>query len=291
MNISDYRILILGCGYVGGKIALAAKAEGAKVVPVSRKLETIHHWEGMGLHPLLMEGSPATLDRGTLAGINIIIDSIPLTRTEGSMRCTQPDWLPALLQCCPKLQQAIYLSSTSVYGNANGDWVNEQAACRPSSSRGQQRLIAEESWQHAASSVDTALTIFRLAGIYGQERNIHHRLLAGGYQAIRWNPDHYSNRIHVDDITTALLAAMNTSAQGIFNISDDHPLPHADYVLQLAKHLHAPTPEILTPEQGEQALSPTLISFFQDNKRINNARMHQELCSRLCYPSFNDSLP
>ncbi len=269
-------ILILGCGYVGGVFMREAAHLGYTVLPVSRNPAQVLRWKKLGYHALLQHQTPATLNDPVLQQVTIIIDSIPLERSE-PIRAGQPDWLPDLLPQCPRLTQAIYLSSTSVYGNADGAWVDEAWHCQPDSVRGQQRLKAEQAWHDAMKRIGQEATIFRLAGIYGTERNIHERLKQGGYYAIRWQPDHFSNRIHVTDIAEALCAAMGKQATGVFNISDGEPTPHADYVIALANYLDAPAPIIVSPEEGAKLLSPAMLSFFCDSKRIDNRRMNDIL--------------
>ena len=131
--------------------------------------------------------------------------------------------------------------------------------CQPTSARGKERLLTEQAW--LASGLPSE--VFRLAGIYGPKRNLISRLMTGGYKAVQWSPPHYSSRIHVQDIVQALLRAMQQPRRGrILNITDDLPLPHAEYIQQLAAIIGAPTPTILTPEQGKQQLSATALSFF-----------------------------
>ncbi|MDQ6975236.1 MAG: sugar nucleotide-binding protein [Mariprofundaceae bacterium] len=282
-------VLILGCGYVGSIFMAEAASLGLDVMPVSRSEKRICDWRDLGYYPLLLRGTPATLDAAVLQGVTVIVDAIPLDKNNG-MRATQKDWLPDLLRKCPNLQQAIYLSSTSVYGNADGQCVHESWPCQPSGIRGQQRLKAERAWHDAMKVIGQKASIFRLAGIYGHQRNIYTRLKQGGYHAIRWQPDHISNRIHVVDIVQALCMAITSTVTGVFNISDDTPTSHVHYVLALAKHLNAPAPIIVSPEEGKQYLSPAMFSFFQDSKRVDNTRMHRELLPLLRYPSFMDAL-
>lgn len=282
-------VLILGCGYVGRLLMREAVVKGYSVIPVSRSAEQVLRWQKEGYHALFQQDTPASLNDAVLQHVTTMIDSIPLEKN-GVIRAGQPDWLPDLLQLCPKLRHAIYLSSTSVYGNADGAWVNEAWVCQPESSRGKARLKAEQAWLHAMKGRGQAVSIFRLAGIYGENRNIYERLQQGGYRAIRWQPDHFSNRVHVVDIVRALCVAISTQATGIFNISDDRPTSHADYVTALANALDAPAPILLSPAEGKQQLSPAMLSFFQDSKRIDNSRMHDELLPRLRYPSFVDAV-
>ncbi len=281
-------MLLLGCGYVGQRFLHQVRHLGWRLIATSRDAARVHHWQSEGQEAIQIIDSPAILDDPRLIDVTVIIDSIPLARQP--IRATQHDWVEPFLSRCPRLQQVIYLSSTSVYGDAAGQWVDEHWHCQPTSIRGQQRLLAEQAWHDACEAHGLRCAIFRLAGIYGPQRNIHAKLKAGGYRAVRWQPEHYSNRIHVDDIVQALCAAISKGASGIYNISDDLPLPHADYVTQLAKHLNAPAPLILTPEEGEVQLSAAMLSFFKDNKRLNNQRLHQDLLPHLLYPDFLSSI-
>ncbi|MDQ6979634.1 MAG: SDR family oxidoreductase [Mariprofundaceae bacterium] len=277
-------VLLLGCGYVGQQFLYNAKDQGWRLIATSRDAARVEHWHSQGYEAMQMEEPPAILNDSRLSDVTVIIDSIPLARQP--IHATQGDWAASLLSRCPRLQHVIYLSSTSVYGDASGEWVDESWHCQPTSIRGQHRLLAEQVWQQLCHNHKIAYSIFRLAGIYGPQRNIHAKLKAGGYRAVRWQPEHYSNRIHVDDVVQALSAAISTVATGVYNISDDLPLPHADYVSQLADCLGAPAPWIISPEEGAVQLSPAMLSFFKDNKRLNNKRFHQDLCAVLRYPNF-----
>ena len=148
------------------------------------------------------------------------------------------------------------------------------------------RLKAEKAWLNSAAPAE----VFRLAGIYGDERNIVSKLMAGNYKTVAWQPAHYSNRIHVDDIVAALVAAMQKpEANRIINLSDDEPCSHKDYACQLAEIIGAPKPVILTPEQAEKEMSAAYLDFFRDNKRISNRKLHQLLLPKLKYPSFKQA--
>lgn len=242
--------------------------------------------EPLGIAPILLE-SPADLSASLLEGVDAVLDSIPLTRDEARMYASQPLWLPVVAAKLGHVKWVGYLSTTGVYGDAQGAWVDESYACRPESARGLERLIAESAWLESVLPAE----VFRLAGIYGPERNILARLKAGGYKAVAWQPAHWSNRIHVDDIVDALLAAMKSPRAGrIVNLADDEPLPHVDYVTQLARMVGAPEPLILNAQQGEKELSALALDFFRDSKRISNRLLHDELLTELNYPSFRNAV-
>jgi len=165
--------------------------------------------------------------------------------------------------------------------------VDESFPCEPASARGRARLAAERAWLASGLPAE----VFRLAGIYGPGRNLVARLRAGGYKAVRWSPPRWSNRIHVDDIVAVLLAAMEAPRPGrIVNLADDAPMPHADYVCELARLIGAPEPILLSPEQAARELSPAALEFFRDSKRVRNTRLHAELLPQLRYPDFRAGL-
>jgi len=279
-------ILILGCGYTGAKLAKACLAEGIKVTGTTRNPEHARQLKQMGIEAVIA-AVPVNIPVDILQGCDAVLDSIPLERSEDGMHAGQRHWLPKLAPRLQHVRWAGYLSATSVYGNADGAWVDEAWPCKPASERGMGRLQAEQAWLQS----DIPVEVFRLAGIYGLGRNIITRLKAGGYKAVQWDPPHYSSRIHVDDIVAAIMAAMKTPKPGrIVNLADDEPLPHASYVMELAQMIDAPEPVILTPEEGKRQLSPAMLGFFRDNKRVSNRLLHCELLPELKYPSFREGL-
>jgi len=286
MNGDIRHLLILGCGYVGERLALACQREGMVVSCTTRSEQRAAQLRARGLQAICA-ATPPDIPGELLPGVDAVVDSIPLTRDDSGMHASQAGWLPRIATRMSGLRWAGYLSTTGVYGDAGGAWVDESWTCNPQSPRGIERLKAEQAWlQHMPCA-----EVFRIAGIYGPGRNMLDRLRAGGYRAVAWQPPRYSNRIHVDDIVSALLAAMRAPRPGrIVNLADDEPLPHAEYVTQLARMIGAPAPVLLTPEEGEAELPASVLDFFRDSKRISNRLLHAELLPELGYPGFREGL-
>jgi nucleoside-diphosphate-sugar epimerase len=279
-------LLILGCGYVGERLAVAAIARGLRVTGTTRRDERAAALRALGLEAVVAD-SPAHIPDAVLKACDAVIDSIPLATDADGLQVPQRQWLPVIAPKLSHVRWAGYLSTTGVYGDAGGAWVDESWPCRPSSGRGVGRLAAEAAWLGSGLPAE----VFRLAGIYGPERNIIARLREGAYKAARWQPPHWSSRIHVDDIVAALSAAMRHPRPGrVVNLADDEPLPHADYVSELARLVGAPAPHILDAAEAEQQLSPAALEFFRDNKRVCNALLHRELLPVLQYPSFRQAV-
>jgi len=286
MNSNTRQVLILGCGYVGERLATACMAAGMRVSGTTRSQERAAELAKKGIEAFVV-ATPADLSDALLTSADAMLDSIPLSRSGQGMHAPQIEWLPLIVPKMTRLKWAGYLSTTGVYGNADGAWVDESWPCNPQSPRGAERIKAEQAWLESVPCAE----VFRLAGIYGPGRNILERLRAGGYRAVKWRPQHFSNRIHVDDIVASLLASIrNPRAGRIVNLTDDMPLPHADYVTEVARLIGAPPPVLLTPEEGLEQLSPMALEFFRDNKRVSNRLLHAELLPELTYPSFHEGL-
>jgi len=275
------KLLILGCGYCGEWFARALLREGWQVFGTTRSADRAAALASCGITPLRAR-SPAELPEPLLRDMDALLDSIPLSQTRAGVYASQPQWLPTLVARCSRLRWAGYLSTTGVYGDASGAWVDESHPCRASSPRARARLHAEQAWLSSGLPVE----IFRLAGIYGPGRNILDRLRAGGYRVVRWQPPRFSNRIHIEDIVATLRAALRQPQPGrILNVADDLPLPHDQYACELARLIGAPAPIVLSPEEAAATLSPRTLEFFRDSKRIANQRLH-ELLPALRYPTF-----
>ena len=185
----------------------------------------------------------------------------------------------------PDLRWFGYLSTTAVYGDQDGAWVDEETPPAPASQRGQWRVAAEQGWQ----AIDgLPLHIFRLAGIYGPGRGPFAKLMAGKARRII-KPGQVFSRIHVDDIAQVLAASMAAPAPGrIYNVCDDDPAPPQDVLGHAAELLGLPMPaEVPFDEAGMSAMAR---SFYGENKRVRNTRIKEELGVELLYPGYRAGL-
>lgn len=179
------------------------------------------------------------------------------------------------------LNCVIYLSSTGIYGNHDGAWVDETTPPQKITDR----LKAEQQWQDLFK--DIPLFIFRLSGIYGPERNSMQRILEGKGQLIH-KPNHMFSRIHVADICRVIHEAVkHPEKAGIYNISDDLPAA-SDEVTRYAYELLGITPPSVTPFE-EAEISPMLRAFYADSKRVNNEKMKGAF-GPLLYPTYREGL-
>ena len=181
-----------------------------------------------------------------------------------------------------------YLSTTGVYGDRGGGWVDEASELAPTGERGWRRVRAERAWLDLFENTGLPVHLFRLAGIYGPGRSALDTLRAGKAQRVVKRGQVFS-RIHVADIASVLAASIAKPDPGAaYNVCDDDPAP-PDAVIAYAAELLGvePPPEILF-EQAE--LSAMARSFYADNKRVSNRRIKEELGVRLLFPSYRDGL-
>jgi hypothetical protein len=175
-----------------------------------------------------------------------------------------------------------YLSTTGVYGNHHGGWVNEETPLTPNTERGTRRVAAEQAWSKFHAQ------IFRLAGIYGPGRNVISNLRDGTAKRVI-KPGQIFSRIHVEDIAGVLLASMaNPNPGRTYNVADDEPCPPQDVVAFGAELLGLPVPPDVPFEQAQ--LSAMARSFYEDSKRVSNKRVKQELGYEFKYPNYRVGL-
>lgn len=177
-----------------------------------------------------------------------------------------------------------YLSTTGVYGDRNGGWVWEDSALQPTSTEGRRRVRAEQQWHGLTQH---RLNIFRLPGLYGPGRNVIERLQDGTARNIV-KPGHVFSRLHHADCATALLAAFERPEYGIFNLCDDQPAPARDVLAHACALTGLPLPPPIAWD--DPALGPGIRRFYQDNKRVSNARAKAVLGWRPQYPSYHEGL-
>ena len=178
-----------------------------------------------------------------------------------------------------------YLSTTAVYGDRGGGWVDESADLRPASARGRRRVAAEKDWLSLAGA---PVHVFRLSGIYGPGRSAFDALAAGRARRID-KPDQLFNRIHVADIAGVLASSIARPEPGaIYNLADDEPAPSAEVIAHACALLGREPPPLVPFE--EAALSDMARSFYGESKKVRNDALKARLGYRLRYPTYREGL-
>jgi nucleoside-diphosphate-sugar epimerase len=276
------RLFIFGLGYSGLEIAKLAKAAGWTVAGTVRDADKARQFSAEGLETHLFDGT-TTLPRAAIDGATHILCTI----APGSAGD------PALRTCGALLREARwlgYLSTTGVYGDQGGGWVDETMPAKPGQPRSIDRLAAERAWQAAGLEAGAAVDIFRLPGIYGPGRSAIDQVRAGTARRID-KPGQVFSRIHVEDIAATVVAALTRRSPGaIYNVADDLPAPSGDVIAYACELLALPVPPLIPWDQAAPAMSAMARSFYAENRRVRNDRIKQELGVALRYPTYREGL-
>jgi len=186
-----------------------------------------------------------------------------------------------------KLKWITYLSATSVYGDHNGEWVDENSKTKPTSPNGIERLKVEKEWMKLASKFDLPFQIFRLSGIYSNKHNILTRLKSGDVKIIN-KKNHFFSRIHVEDIANILSSSLNNfKKKEIYNISDNQPASSEEVTMYGVKLLGTDKPKTIEISEIE---SEMLKNFYKDSKKVDNKKMKEFFNYKLKYPTYIEGL-
>ena len=282
--------LIVGCGYLGGRVARLWRAQGHAVVAVTQhagqeKGDSPHLPERQGLQTFIADVTrPETLV-GLPAAETVLYAVGYNPRGGRSRRQVYVDGLRAVLDALPpECGRFVFISSAGVYGDAGGDWVDEDSPCRPASDAGRALLDAEAVLHR--HPLGQRSIILRLAGLYGPGRLPPTADLASG-AAIAIPADRLVNLIHVDDAAAVVLAAESWARPPrTYLVSDGQPIERRTYLSRLAEVSGLPPPQFREPG-ADVAASPRRRG---GNKRVSNARMLAELGVALIYPSYREGL-
>lgn len=277
--MSHRHLVIFGLGYSGTAIARAAVAAGFTVTATSRDPGGVM--------------APADVD---VVGFDTVG---PVLAHASHVLATAPpgeDGDPVLhayfseLQAARALIWAGYLSTTGVYGDRQGGWVDETTPVAPVASRAQRRVDAERDWSRLARHV--AVDLFRVAGIYGPGRSVFDDIRSGRARRIL-KPGHAFGRIHRDDIAGAVMAAaLHPPGHGvrILHLADDLPAESADVIAEAARLLGAPVPSAIPYADAEPAMSEMARSFWAENRKISSGKTQEILNYRWRYPDYRSGL-
>lgn len=281
--------LFIGLGYSVFPLAEELIAEGWSVTGTTRDPAKAMRLAASSIKPLVWK-APEPFPSEPLEEADLVVISVG----PDGHGCPAAAALPA--NPFRSSARLLYLSSSGVYGDHGGAWVDEDTSCDPQTERGQQRLMAEQAWEAIAEENRAALTLCRLAGIYGPGRNALESLRGdtpgarAGLSRRLIKEGQVFNRIHRDDIVRGLAALVATdSPPSIVNFSDDEPSPSADPILFASELLGIDPPPEQRFEDVEAELSPMARSFYAENKRLRNDRL-RGLVGDLLYPTYREGL-
>ena len=268
-------LLSLGHGYCASALARRLLPQGWHIIGTTRNADKARALGAEGVEPLLWPCDLTdALGRATHLLSSIAPDAVgdPVLMAHGAQIARAP------------LRWVGYLSTTGVYGDHQGGWVDETTPLTPTTRRGIQRVQAEAAWQ----ALGLPLHIFRIAGIYGPGRGPFEKVRDGTARRIL-KPGQVFSRIHVDDIAQVLEASMTRPCPGaVYNLCDDDPAPPEDVIAHAATLLGLPLPPAIAYDKAE--MTPMARSFYAESKRVRNDRIKTGLGISLIHPDYRAGL-
>ena len=270
-------IYIIGFGNIGHRVAKLELARNHKVIALVRNEVRAKEAKNLGINTFYADlDKPDTLKRQPIDG-TIVYYFAPPPSTGGSINSLFPT-------------KVIYISTTGVYGDCRGEWVDEQRPPNPQTDRAKRRLDAENQLVKWCQREGVSVVRLRVPGIYHPDRLPIEALRRG--RPVLWVKEApYTNRIHADDLAQICLAAADRGVAGeVYNVADNDVSTMSEYFIKIADALYLPRPQEISWQEAEQQLSPTMLSYLKESRRINNRKMLNELGVRLLYPTLDDGL-
>jgi nucleoside-diphosphate-sugar epimerase len=278
--------LIIGCGYLGARLAARLVGDGGRVYGTVRSPRRAEEIAQLGIEPVIADVlRPETLDR--LPAADRVFYAVGFDRSAGAaMRDVYVDGLQIVLDRLPNsVRRFVHASSTGVYGQTGGEWVDEDSTTEPQHESGRVVLEAEGRVREWTDRRKLSAVILRFAGLYGPGRIVRRSMLERA-EPIPGDPEKFLNLVHIDDAARAAAAALDADApEPIYLVADDRPVTRREYYLVAARTIGAPEPRFEAPRPGS-------IESGRDatNKRIANRRMKTGLGVVLRYPDITTGL-
>ncbi|WP_417250172.1 SDR family oxidoreductase [Celeribacter sp.] len=281
MTEKSRHLFVFGHGYSATTLSRRLLRDGWQVTGTVRDRAKAEELRAMGVTPLVVPDDD--IAPALAAASHLLVSAAPDAQGDPMLA-----GFTDALDAARGLSWIGYLSTTGVYGDHGGDWVDETTPLTPATKRGQMRVEAETAWQSYAAARDIPLAIFRLAGIYGPGRGPFAKVRAGTARRIIKKGQVFS-RTHVEDIAQVVEAAMNRpQSSGIFNVCDDDPAPPQDVIAYAAELLGRPVPPAIDFETAD--LTPMARSFYAESKKVRNTRIKEDLGVTLLYSDYRGGL-
>ncbi|MEN8180824.1 MAG: SDR family oxidoreductase [Pseudomonadota bacterium] len=281
-------VTIIGCGDIGSRVAKACLARGDRVQGWVRTPASLERLRDLEIPDMQVDlDAPAAVIPG-IHNHQLFYFAPPPAAGQEDHRVAR------LIQLCRESvspSRVIYLSTSGVYGDCQGEWVDETRPPNPVVDRARRRLDAESRWKAWSRETGGELVILRVAGIYGPNKLPLQRLQSG-QPMVSEEDSPITNHIHIFDLVKICLTAMQRGRTGeVYNVSDGHPGSMTGYFNQVADFLKLPRPPLITKAQAERLLSPGMLSYLRESRCLSNKKMLDELGVVLSYPSLIEGLP
>ena len=279
--------VIVGCGYVGTRLAGKYLAMGEPVLGLVRSASGAARLAEAGVPGVQADLAARDLGGLDLGGARVFHLAPPPGRGTADLHSRR---LVESFATAGHPSRLVYVSTTGVYGDCGGAWVDETWPAAPAVDRALRRWDAEQTLRRWSEETGGELVILRVAGIYGPDRLPLERIRRG-LPLVREEEAPYSNRIHVTDLVSALEAAMERGEPGaVYNACDGHPTTMTDYFLRVADAAGLPRPPLITLAEAADQLSEGMLSYLGESRRLSNRKLREGLGVVLLYPTLSHGL-
>ncbi|MEO5574015.1 MAG: SDR family oxidoreductase [Gammaproteobacteria bacterium] len=281
-------VLIIGCGDIGQRVAALHRQQGDSVSALARTVAGATHLQAQGIAVLAGDlDDPHTLSALPVSDALVYYFAPP--PEAGMVDPRMANFIAALnLEHAPN--RLVYLSTSGVYGDCQGAWVTEDTPPRPQTARAKARLAAEQTLTDWSKQQGADIVILRVGGIYGPGRLPVARIKEG-LPVVRSEECPYTNRIHADDLARVCLVAAECGKSGaIYNVCDGEPSTMTDYFNGVADRLGLSRPPAISLAEAQRVLTPGMLSYLNESRRMDNRRMREELDVTLLYPNLQAGL-
>ena len=279
------KIAIFGCGDIGTRVAKSESDLGSSICAVVRSEAAKQSLEQRGLDCVQVD-LDANLSALPAGAFDVLYYLVPppshgITDTRSRTAFT-------LLENT-LVKHVVLISATGVYGDCNGERIDESHQLNPVAERSIRRVDAEAAWREWTSARGVTLSTLRVSGIYAQDRLPEKRIRAQT-PVLAESESPFSNRIHADDLVSVCIAAAQRQFDGVINVADDEPTTMTDYFFRVADALGLPRPPEISRAEAERQFSAAMMSYLNESRRIDNRGMKTELGVTLRYPTLSEGL-
>jgi len=278
------KVLIIGCGNIGKLVASLASANHATVTAMARSAERLAELQQLGI--VAVSGNlddPASLENLPTKDALVFYFAPP---PGGGVTDPRLRAFCAAIAAGNEPQKIVYISTSGVYGDSGGNLVTEETPATPQTARGKRRLDAEIALREWCTERRVAHVILRVTGIYGPGR-LPIQQLTSGQPVLLESAAPFTNRIHAEDLARICIAAAERGESGeIFNVSDGQPGTLTQYFNAVADALALPRPRQVTLEEARKVMTPLMLSYIGESRRMDNGKMLRKLGITLLYPTL-----
>jgi len=281
------QLLIIGFGDIGSRVARLARAAGHTIETGGRhEKQQLNTPPVDFVHHVIDLDRPETLTCLATAGKTVLYLAPPPASGQHDPRVQA---LCGAFETGGRPEKIVYASTSGIYGDCGGELIDESRPANPQTDRARRRLDAENSFRSYARQHGCALTVLRIAGIYGPGRLPLQRL--AGMKILPPEQAPFSNRIHADDLAAVCLAACERGENGaVFNVCDGEQSTMSDYFLAVARAFDLPAPQLIDRQAAEKTLSAEMLSYLAESRRLDNRRLREQLGITLRYPTLESGL-